>query len=181
MHVPVMPDTVLEYLDCRPGGIYVDCTLGGGGHAGRILEKIGPDGVLIAMDMDEEAVKRAEGELKRIGGKYHLFNTNFTEIKEVVKRSKISKVNGILFDLGLSSFQIEDRSRGFSFINDGPLDMRMSKGITDSAEYYVNNLEEGRLNEIIFRYGEERWARRIAGAIVRERRQKRIVLDFYSY
>ncbi len=169
MHVPVMTDIVIEYLDCRPGGVWVDCTAGEGGHAKQILKRIGPEGLLIAIDRDAGVLEKAKDKLKGQEENVRIFNSNFTGLGEILKELRISKVDGILFDLGLSTFQLEDRSRGFSFKDDGPLDMRMSEEISKSAAYYVNNLDERRLNEAIFRYGEERWAKSIAGAIVRER------------
>ncbi len=169
MHVPVMPDVAVKYLDCRPGGIYVDCTVGEGGHAESIIKETSPGGALIAIDRDAGVLEIARAKLEGYKRNVRVFNSNFTELKEILKELKISKVDGILFDLGLSTFQLEDRSRGFSFKNDGPLDMRMSENISKSAEYYVNSLDERRLNEVILQYGEERWAKRIAGAIVRKR------------
>lgn len=170
MHRPVMLDECLEALLVRPQGVYVDGTLGGGGHAAAILERLAPGGRLIGFDCDEEAVKRAEDRLKAPEGvRVDLVHDNFANMAVQLDRLGVEKVDGVLLDLGVSSFQLDEAERGFSFLRDGPLDMRMNRGEGRSAADLVNHLSEQELADLIFRYGEERAARRIARAIVRER------------
>jgi len=168
-HKPVLLEEAIKFLLGQPGGIYVDGTVGSGGHARLILEKTAPEGRLIGLDWDAQAIKRATQNLASFGTRAILINKNFKEIGEVLKSLAIAKVNGILLDLGISGEQIEDGERGFSFQRDGPLDMRMSVELTTTARDLVNNLSAGELRDIFRRYGEEKWAGRIAKAIVRQR------------
>ena len=173
-HIPVMVNEVLQYMDCRGGKIYADCTLGGAGHAKAILEKIIPDGMLIGIDQDEDAIENAKNVLKPFAANTHLFHDNFIHFAAVLSLLNIPAVDGILLDLGISLHQLESSGRGFSFKRDEPLDMRMDKDSSPTAEEVVNRLEEGALNKIFHEYGEERWAHRIARQIVKARRQERI-------
>lgn len=168
-HAPVMPEEMLEGLGCAPGGVYVDGTLGGGGHALEILKAISPDGRLIGIDRDDEALKAASKTLEPFGNRVTLVKENYRDIKKVLKDLGIDKVDGILLDLGVSSYQLDSPERGFSFRFEARLDMRMdaSQGIT--AFDIVNTYGADELERIFKEYGEERDARRIARAIDRAR------------
>ena len=165
---------VLQALNLKPGGTYVDCTVGGGGHSREILRLTAPDGVLIGLDRDPLAIRRAERELAEFGGRARLIYENFVNLPRVLEGLGISQVDGLLYDLGVSSLQLDDPGRGFSYMADGPLDMRMDPAGPVTAADLVNGLEEKELAEIIFRYGEERWARRIASFIAAERKRRPI-------
>jgi 16S rRNA (cytosine1402-N4)-methyltransferase len=147
----------------------VDCTLGGGGHAEAILEATAPDGLLFGIDRDEEALRRAGERLKRYGTRVRLLHEGFKNLGTILRTQGVQGVDGILMDLGVSTLQLTDSERGFSFQKDGPLDMRMDRGSSPTAAALVNSLSEPQLLQILFEYGEERWARRIARAIVHER------------
>jgi 16S rRNA (cytosine1402-N4)-methyltransferase len=149
--------------------VYVDATLGGGGHAEAILDRIAPGGRLIGIDRDEEAAAEASRRLQRFDEAAVIVRANFAAIKEVLRSQGLSQVDGILFDLGASSMQFADADRGFSFAVAGPLDMRMDRRQPRTAADLVNRLPEEELAGLIWRYGEERWSRRIARAIVRAR------------
>lgn len=174
VHQPVMLAEVLQALNLKPGGTYVDCTVGGGGHSREILRLTAPDGVLIGLDRDPLAIRRAERELAEFGGRARLIYENFVNLPRVLEGLGISQVDGLLYDLGVSSLQLDDPGRGFSYMADGPLDMRMDPAGPVTAADLVNGLEEKELAEIIFRYGEERWARRIASFIAAERKRRPI-------
>ncbi len=173
-HIPVMLPEVLHYLNCRSGKIYVDCTLGGSGHAQAICKKISPGGVFIGIDQDIDAVQNAKKILKPFESTIHLFHGNFIYLPEFLRQLKIVAVDGILIDLGISLHQIESSGRGFSFKKDEPLDMRMNQTSDTKAEDLVNTMEVGSLKKIFQQYGEERWAGRIAKKIVEERQLKAI-------
>jgi len=173
-HIPVMVNEVLRYMDCQKGKIYVDCTLGGAGHSKAILGKIIPDGVLIGIDQDEDAIENAKNVLKPFEANTHLFQDNFIHFTDVLSQLNIAAVDGILLDLGISLHQLESSGRGFSFKRDEPLDMRMDKDSSPTAEEIINRLEEGALEKIFYEYGEERWGRRIARQIVKARKLDRI-------
>jgi len=168
-HRPVMPREVLESLNCKRGGIYVDGTVGGGGHAYEILEKTAPDGLLIGIDLDEEALSEAEKRLRIFGGRKILARGDFTDIAAIVTGLDIRLVDGILFDLGVSSHQLDDAGRGFSFSQEAPLDMRMDMSRSFTAGDLINSFTEKELERIIRDYGEEKMARRIAKTIVKKR------------
>ena len=173
MHKPVLAKEVLEYLRPQRGEIIMDATLGGTGHAGLIIEKISPGGMLIGIDKDEDAIRAAKGKLEDIdASSYILEKADFRDFDSVLRRHNIEKINGALFDLGVSSFQLDDAEKGFSFNNDGPLDMRMNKGDRLTAQYVVNKYPEHKLFEIIKTFGEERYARRIARSIVGIRKKE---------
>lgn len=165
---------VLRALNLKPGGTYVDCTVGGGGHSREILRLTAPDGVLIGLDRDPLAIRRAERELAEFGGRARLIYENFVNLPRVLEGLGVSQVDGLLYDLGVSSLQLDDPGRGFSYMADGPLDMRMDPAGPVTAADLVNGLDEKELAEIIFRYGEERWARRIASFIAAERKRRPI-------
>ena len=169
MHIPVLLDETMHWLRPRPGGVYVDATLGGGGHAEAILERILPGGRLIGIDRDDAAIDAAARRLQRFGEAVVIIRDNFAAIKEVLARQDLQQVDGILFDLGASSMQFAEAERGFSFQESGPLDMRMDRRQSTTAADLVNRLPERDLADLIWRYGEERWSRRVARGIVAAR------------
>ena len=165
---------VLHYLNCKQGKIYVDCTLGGSGHARAICEKIVPDGVLIGIDQDIDAIQNATKVLKQFDLSIHLFHENFVHLPELLRQLRIAAVDGILLDLGISLHQLESSGRGFSFNKEEPLDMRMNIEASTKAEDLINSMEEKSLRNIFQEYGEERWAGQIARKIVKQRQRKAI-------
>lgn len=170
-HLPVLLEEAVDSLNCRPGGIYVDGTLGGGGHASEILKRITPGGRLVAIDADPEALKVAGDRLKQYRSSVIFYKGNFGKIAAILAELGINKVNGILLDLGVSSHQLEKAERGFSFALDARLDMRLDQTRGRTAFDLVNGLAEDELKKIFRDYGEERMARRIAAAIVRARKE----------
>jgi len=168
-HAPVMPEEALRFLAPRSGGVYVDGTLGGGGHSQLILEACAPDGILYAFDRDRAALSAAGERLAGFGDRFHPVHGNFAEMAEALRASGVTGINGFLLDLGVSSHQLDTAERGFSFQTDAPLDMRMDTGSGPSAGDLVNELPETELTRIIREYGEERWAQRIARFIVATR------------
>ncbi|MFH1992031.1 MAG: 16S rRNA (cytosine(1402)-N(4))-methyltransferase RsmH [Pseudomonadota bacterium] len=173
-HIPVMPKEVAFYLNCSPGKIFVDCTLGGSGHARTICEKILPGGVLIGIDQDKDAIRNAENVLKSFDVAVHLFHDNFINLPDIIHHLGVAAVDGILLDLGISLHQLESSGRGFSFKKNEPLDMRMDIRSTTRAEDLINRLEEKDLKQLFFKYGEERWAAPIARQIVHKRQRSAI-------
>lgn len=173
-HVPVLVQETMALLRPRPGGIYVDATVGAGGHARAILERIGPAGLLVGLDRDPEALRHAWEVLAPYRGQVLLFQENFVRAGRVLDRLGIEAVDGFLFDLGVSSAQLDRPERGFSYRQDAPLDMRLDPRQPVSAYHLVNGLSADELAHIIAAYGEERWAGRIARAIVRERERQPI-------
>jgi len=172
MHLPVMPEETLDLLAVRPDGIYLDGTLGGGGHARRIAERLGPTGRLIGMDRDPAALERCRSLFEGLPGSVDLVQANFSSMRSVVERFGIQRLDGVLLDLGFSSFQVDEPARGFSFMRSGPLDMRMDPGGGMTAAELVNTWSEAELADLIFEYGEERNARRIARTILEARAEK---------
>ena len=172
-HDPVLADRVIDYLITETGGIYIDGTLGGGGHAERILENLTAGAQYIGVDQDGDALEHAR---KRLGPskKLILERTNFADIPLLLKRQGMGPVDGLLLDLGISSFQIDMPRRGFSYMQDSPLDMRMDQRIEQTASHIVNQYNEHELVRIFTLYGEERFAKRIARSIVLERRKNPI-------
>ncbi len=170
MHRPVMIEEVMRYLDPKPGEVIVDCTVGEGGHASRILGAIRPGGRLIGIDQDEEVLARAKEKLKDYDGLYTLLWENFKNLDSILKRLKVTRIDGALFDLGLSSFQLEAPARGFSFQREAPLDMRMDKRRKITAFDLVNHLAQAEMAKILRDFGGERWSNRIARQIVRARK-----------
>ena len=173
-HVPAMLNEVVHYLNCRPGKIYVDCTLGGAGHSRAICDKIRPAGVLIGIDQDLDAIDNAKQILQNYTPNIHLFHGNFVYLPDYLKQLEIAHVDGIVADLGVSQHQIENSGRGFSFNADERLDMRMNIESPQTAEDLVNQLPEKELRRIFKEYGEERWAKQIARNIVRQRKTDKI-------
>lgn len=171
-HVSVMPREVLEYLNPQPGQCFVDGTLGLAGHSVLIAERLGPTGQLIGIDQDQQSLAKAKERLSFFQGRLDLCHSNFSDYDEVLKRLAVTKVDGMLFDLGISSFQLDDLERGFSFKSSGPLDMRMNRSAPVTAKDLVNQLPEEELADLIFKFGEERFSRRIARSIAQYRQQK---------
>lgn len=172
MHESVLLAESIKYLNLNPKSIIVDCTLGYAGHSSQILKQI-KNGYLYAFDQDKEAIAKANQRLKEIGNNYEIINTNFVNIKGEIKK-RIDKVDGILFDLGVSSPQLDEAERGFSFHKDAPLDMRMNQDQTLTAYTVVNEYSENELVKIFQTYGEEKYAKSIAKGIVKERNKKPI-------
>jgi 16S rRNA (cytosine1402-N4)-methyltransferase len=170
-HVSAMLQEAVTCLACQPGGIYVDGTLGGSGHALAICRKIMPHGQLIGIDQDRDAIANARQILKPFLPGVHLIHGNFAFLPDYLSELNISAVNGILLDLGLSQHQLEGGGRGFSFQRDEPLDMRMDSRSGTTAADLVNQLEDSELVRIFKEFGEERWSKRIAGAVVSQRRR----------
>ncbi len=173
-HIPAMPREVAFYLNCQPGKIYVDCTLGGCGHAREICEKMIPGGMLIGIDQDVDAIENASIALKDYLQQVHLFHGNFVQTADFLSRLNITAVDGMLLDLGLSLHQIVESGRGFSFRADEPLDMRMDVRSDMTAEILIHQLDEASLADLFFRYGEERHSRAIARKIVDIRKRHAI-------
>ncbi len=168
-HTPVLLLEVVQYLLTSKDGIYFDATLGGGGHGEAILEAIGAKGKLIGIDVDTDALNFARRRLSRFGQQALLVNQNFQNLKKFLRTSGIHEVRGTLFDLGISSHQIDETSRGFSFRADEQLDMRMDRNAKLDAYHVVNRYTKDELTEILWKYGEEKFSRRIASAIVLHR------------
>lgn len=168
-HVSVLPEEAVRYLVPKAGGVYVDGTLGGGGHAKKILEASAPDGIVFGLDRDREALTAATERLRSFGGRFQAIHTNFAEVEKALAQIRIAEIDGMLLDLGVSSYQLDEQARGFSFQQDAPLDMRMDTSSGETAADLVNSLSEGELSRIIREYGEERWAVRVAKHIVQAR------------
>ncbi len=171
-HKPVLFAQTLAGLDLHPGGIYVDGTLGGGGHTEGILQATGPDGRVIGIDQDGEALQAASERLKDFGSRLLPVRANFAEIKQVLAEQGIAAVDGVLLDIGVSSHQLDMAERGFSYMQDGPLDMRMDRRSGRTAADLLAELSAEELANIIYRYGEERFSRRIAARIVEFRERE---------
>ena len=168
-HIPVLLDECINGLDIRPDGIYVDGTAGGAGHSSAIAARLGENGRLIALDRDPDAVKTASERLS-VYPNAQVIHSNYSQMRDVLDDLGIDKVDGILMDLGVSSYQLDEESRGFSYHSDAPLDMRMSKEGMSAADV-VNTYSESELARILFEYGEEKFSRRIASNIVRKREE----------
>ena len=167
-----MFDEAIEGLDLKSDGIYVDGTLGGGGHSGGICAKLGENGLLIGIDRDKDALMAAEKRLSQYKCRKQLVQSNFSDIKAVLEDLGVDKIDGALLDLGVSSFQLDNPERGFSYMQEAPLDMRMNRDDSLTAYDVVNGYDRDELKDIIKNYGEERWAARIAEFVVRERANK---------
>ncbi len=170
-HRPVMLDEAISFIKPGKGDIIVDATIGAGGHSCEILKKVGSDGLLIGIDKDEEILKIAGKFLSKISDSYKLYQADFVNLGYILEKLKISKVDGVLLDLGVSSLQLDSLDRGFSFGKEGPLDMRMDRTQSVTAEELLRRLPEKELADIIWRYGEENRSRRVARAIVQERKR----------
>ncbi|MEW5802201.1 MAG: 16S rRNA (cytosine(1402)-N(4))-methyltransferase RsmH [bacterium] len=172
IHRPVLLKEVLAYLECADGKVYVDGTIGEGGHAEQILKGSSPTGRLIGIDLDEHILQKAAGRLERFGSRVQLIRNNFKNIKEILYELELPGIDGFLADLGISSFHLETRERGFSFQKDAPLDMRLDQRNPLTAAKIVNRSREEELARIIWEYGEERWSRKISRAIVSYRKKE---------
>ena len=177
-HETVLLRESVEGILGDPDGIYVDCTMGGGGHSVALANRLGPSGCLVGIDQDPAAVQAGRLRLTGVRPTVHVVRGNFREIGAVLDQLGIGQVDGILFDLGVSSHQIDLPQRGFSYMNDGPLDMRMNPEQPLTAQEIVNTYPEKELARVIFEYGEERWARRIAKFIVEARRNRPLTTTF---
>ncbi|MEB1809985.1 MAG: 16S rRNA (cytosine(1402)-N(4))-methyltransferase RsmH [Bacillaceae bacterium] len=173
-HITVLRDESVEGLNIKEDGIYVDCTLGGAGHSELIISRLGSEGHLYAFDQDDIAIANAREKLSHYEGKFTLIKSNFRFMKEELQARGVEEVDGILFDLGVSSPQLDEADRGFSYHQDAPLDMRMDQTAPLSASEVVNDWEFGKLVSIISRYGEEKFAKQIARKIEAAREKKRI-------
>ncbi|MBQ6979478.1 MAG: 16S rRNA (cytosine(1402)-N(4))-methyltransferase RsmH [Clostridia bacterium] len=174
-HIPVMKKECLDALQVKDGGIYFDGTLGGGGHTYEILKKSSPSGRVIATDLDDYAISRAKDRLFEFGNRLTVIKDNFKNFSEIKREQGIDGFDGILLDLGVSSFQLDDKSRGFSYLSaNEKLDMRMNESAPLTAETVVNEYSESELKRILFEYGEERFASNIARNIVAARKTARI-------
>lgn len=173
-HAPVMLEETMRWLAPADGELYVDGNLGLGGHTARILECCGPAGKVVGFDWDADALAMARERLAAFGNRILFVHRNFAEMKDALSALDISEIDGLLLDLGLSSFQLDASGRGFSFKGDEPLDMRMDEREEMTAAYVVNTATEQELADIFYYYGEERQARRIASVIVEERKRGRI-------
>jgi len=173
-HIPVLVEEVMNLLRCEPHQTYVDATLGGGGHALEILKRTSPDGIVIGVDWDEEAIAEAKELFLPFGERVKIFRENFVRFPDLLEGMNLSEVDGILLDLGLSSLQLEKKERGFSLKGEGPLDMRMDQRMDETAADLVNRLSLQELESTLREFGEERWARRIAKALVQEREKQPI-------
>ena len=168
MHYSVLLNESIEGLNIKSDGIYVDCTLGYGGHSSVILSKL-TTGKLYCFDQDEEAIKYSKERLSKISSNYQIIYSNFSNLKEKLNEIGVEKVDGILFDLGFSSPQVDDESRGFSFMKDAPLDMRMDTNQEFSAKDVVNDYSEDKLRQVFYKYGEEKFSNSIAHNIINSR------------
>ncbi len=168
-HIPVLFDEVLDLLRPQPNGRYIDGTVGAGGHAAELLQKSAPSGRILVFDKDAEALAFAQKQLEPFGDRVTYIHASYTQMGHLAPQHGYTEVDGILLDLGLSSRQLEDAQRGFSFMKEGPLDMRFDTSQGETAADLVNNLDEASLADIFWRYGEEKSSRKIARMIVAER------------
>ena len=171
-HISVLPQETLAGLVTNPDGVYVDCTLGGAGHAGRIAERLTAVGRIIGIDQDAAAIAAAKEHLAGARCRVDIVHDNFRNLENILQTEKATLVDGVLFDLGVSSYQLDTADRGFSYMQDAPLDMRMNPEAELSAYEVVNHYEEDELARIFKEYGEERWAKRIAKFIAAARLEK---------
>lgn len=172
-HEPVLLEEMMHYLQCRSGGVYVDATVGGGGYARRIIAAIGTQGQFIGIDQDEEAIHFCKIKFSQFSN-VNIYKSNFRKLSAVLKTLPGEKIDGIVFDLGVSRHQLLTAERGFGFMLVGPLDMRMDRASQSTAATLVNTLSEKELSHLIYEYSQERWAKRIARDIVRAREVKEI-------
>lgn len=174
-HLPVMLEECLEGLNVKNGGIYFDGTLGGAGHSYEILKRSAPDGRLIATDLDTDAIAAATERLKEFNGRFEIFNCNYKDYSSAFDKAGVDKVDGVLLDFGVSSYQLDCEERGFSYMKpNAPLDMRMDKSSPFTAETLLNEFPEKRIAEILRDYGEERFACQIAANVVKARQKERL-------
>ena len=173
MHISVLLNESIDGLNLKEDGVYLDCTLGYAGHSSEILKRI-KKGYLFAIDQDKNAIKASREKLSKIGDNFTIIKSNFRKLKDELQKRNVNFVDGILFDLGVSSVQLDETDRGFSYHNDAKLDMRMDQDAKVSAYDVVNNYEEAKLREIFYKYGEEKFASNIARNIVNYRQEKNI-------
>ena len=178
VHKSVLLEESINWLITDKDGIYVDCTMGGAGHSKGFAMQLSSRGTLVAIDQDDDAIAAASVRLQGLPCKIKIAKSNFKNFDDVLDGLDIDKIDGIFFDLGVSSYQLDTPERGFSYMHDGPLDMRMDKESKKDAYYIVNRYKEEELADIIYRYGEERWSKRIAQFIVKERSEKPIKTTF---
>lgn len=171
-HIPVLLAEVLEMLEPRKGDTVVDCTIGGGGHSKAILQRIGKSGRLIGIDMDEQAIDIARKNLEHFSQQITFVKGRYEDLAVILNELKINNIDGCLYDLGVSSMQLDRKDRGFTYSHDSRLDMRMDEELKITAEYVINNYSKKELTRIFYEFGEERWASRIADFIVQKRRIK---------
>ncbi|MBQ2369797.1 MAG: 16S rRNA (cytosine(1402)-N(4))-methyltransferase RsmH [Peptococcaceae bacterium] len=171
-HIPVLFHEIMDIMAPQPGEVFVDCTLGGGGHSRGFLERMGDDGRLIGIDQDTNALQAAGANLAEFGDRVTYVHSNYNNLDEILNTYAPDGVDGILFDIGVSSHQLDEKDRGFSYMQDAPLDMRMNQSQSFSAWDVVNTYSEEELHRIIKEYGEERWAKRVAQFIVEFRKEK---------
>lgn len=174
-HTTVLLQESIEGLNINPQGVYVDCTLGGGGHSQWICEALEDTGILVGIDQDDYALDFAKKRLEKYTCERHFVKSNFASLAKVLEGLHLSGIDGILYDLGVSSFQLDDDTRGFSYHHEGPLDMRMNQSADLTAETVVNDYPPGELKKILFIYGEEKFSSQIVKSIVRAREKNRIV------
>ena len=170
-HVSVLLNETLDGLAIRPDGTYVDCTLGGGGHSHAIGERLSTEGMIVGLDQDVAALEAASKRLEDLSCQVKVIKTNFSNLKQALQEAGIHEVDGFVFDLGVSSHQLDTAERGFSYMQDGPLDMRMNQSGALTAETIVNTYSSEELYRIIWEYGEERWAKRIVQFILEAREE----------
>jgi 16S rRNA (cytosine1402-N4)-methyltransferase len=168
-HTPVLVDEVIQFLDPRPGGRFIDATLGAGGHTRAILDRTSPDGRMLVFDQDESALAAAKETLQSFGSRVQFIHSNFREVATCAAQYGFLGCDGVLADIGISSMMVDDPSRGFSFMREGPLDMRMDRTQALTAADVVNTYSEKEIADILYTYGEERRSRPIARSIVRSR------------
>ena len=180
MHIPVFQKEVIHYLDPKPNENFIDCTISRGGHALAILEKNGPNGKVLGIDQDIEILQDTRYKIQdtRYKNRLILVCDNFINLEEIVKQEKFKQVAGILLDIGMSSWHLEESKRGFSFLRDEPLDMRYNFENSLTAERIVNNWPEKKIEEVLKEYGEERFSRKIARKIIEERKKRLIKTTF---
>lgn len=174
-HTPVMVEEVIRFLNLSPQGCFIDGTIGGGGHAKAILEASGPSGKLLGIDRDQDAVKAAQENLKAFGNRVKVVRGEFSNLGKLISETDFDCANGMLLDLGVSSYHLDEARRGFGFGREGPLDMRMDSHCGMNAADIIRAIDEEELAKIIFEYGEDRHARRIARGIIRLRNKKPIL------
>lgn len=178
-HTSILLKESVDFLITDKNGIYIDCTMGGAGHSSAFAAKLEADGLLIGIDQDDDAIAAgSERLLNKFMCRTAVAKSNFESFSQVLDNMEIEQIDGIFFDLGVSSYQLDTPERGFSYMHDGPLDMRMNKNAELDASYIINYYKEDKLADIIYRYGEERWAKRIAQFIVAERKNKPLKTTF---
>jgi len=177
-HIPVLQREVLEYLDPKPNQNFIDATIGEGGHTLAILEKNGPNGKVLGIELDPELYRELKSRMAKFPNRLILVNDSYINLEEIVKRENFKQVHGILFDLGMSSWHLEESGKGFSFLKNEPLDMRYSSQNPLTAEKIVNYWSKSEIEKILREYGEERFAKKIAEKIIEARKSKPIKTTF---